>query len=95
MAASPSIYERLGIPTCICAYACAATMGRYTLPEPVVEAMVQASRHCVSLEQQHGQVGARRAELTGAEAAAVSTGAAGGLLPARAARLTGTDGNLI
>jgi len=90
-----AIYEQLDIPTYINAYACMTTMGGSIMPEPVVQAMVQASRHHIPLEDLHDRVGERIAELTGAEAAAVSTGAASGLLLAGAACLTGTDKELI
>ena len=91
MTQTTEIYQRLGLEPCINAYACMTTMGGSIMPEPVVQAMVQASRCYVSLDELHDKVGARIAELTGAESAFVCAGAAGGLLLAGAACLTGAD----
>ena len=56
--------------------------------------MAEASRQFVHLNELHEKAGARIAALTGAEAAFVSSGAAGGMLLAGAA-LTGTDARAI
>jgi L-seryl-tRNA(Ser) seleniumtransferase len=73
------------------AYACMTTMGGSIMPEPVVEAMVQASRCHVPLEELQLRAGERLAALTGAEGAFICTGAASGLLLAGAACLAGID----
>jgi len=95
MPACKNIYERLEIVPYINARGCITTMGGSIMPPPVVEAMVEASRHFIPLEQLHDQVGARIAELTGAESAFVCAGAASGMLLAGAACLVGTDQELI
>ena len=91
MESSQDIYQRLGIEPRINAYACMTTMGGSIMPDAVVEAMVQASRHHIPLEELQAKAGGRIAELTGAEAAFICAGAASGLLLAGAACLTGTD----
>lgn len=89
------IYQRLGVQPCINAYACMTTLGGSVMPKAVVEAMVQASRHHIPLEEFQAKAGARIAELTGAEAAFVAASAASGLLLAGAACLTGSDARRI
>jgi len=91
MSPSTEIYQRLEIGTFINARGCITTMGGSIMPPPVVEAMVEASRHFIPLDRLHDQVGARLAELTGAESAFVCAGAASGMLLAGAACLAGTD----
>ena len=95
MSDSQGIYQRLGVRTFINARGTITTLGGSIMPPPVVEAMVEASRSFVPLNELHDRAGARLAELTGAEAAFVCAGAASGLLLAGAACLTGTDTDLI
>ena len=87
----PTIYERLGLRTFINARGTITTLGGSVMPDEVVQAMAEASRNFVHLNELHEKAGARIAELTGAEGAFVSAGAASGLLLAGAACLTGTD----
>ena len=87
----PTLYQRLGLRPFINARGTITTLGGSIMPAPVVEAMAEASRQFVHLNELHEKAGARIAELTGAEAAFVSSGAAGGMLLAGAACLTGTD----
>jgi len=91
MSQTTSFYQRLDIEGFINAHSCNTTMGGSIMAPAVVEAMVEASRNFISLEQLHDQAGARIAELTGNEAAFVCAGAASGLLLAGAACLAGTD----
>ena len=59
------------------------------------EAMAQASRQFVMLEELHDAVGERIAGLMGTEAAMVTTGAAGAITLGTCAALTGDDGGTI
>ncbi len=86
-----SIYERLGLRTFINARGTITTLGGSIMPAEVVEAMAEASRHFVHLNELHEKAGARIAELTGAEGAFICAGAASGLQLAGAACLTGED----
>ena len=90
-----TVYERLGVRTFINARGTITTLGGSVMPPSVVEAMAEASRQFVHLEELHEKAGARIAELTGAEAAFVCAGAASGMLLAGAACLTGDDRNAI
>ncbi len=91
----PTLYQRLGLRPFINARGTITTLGGSIMPAPVVEAMVEASRQFVHLNELHEKAGARIAELTGAEAAFVSAGAASGMLLAGAACLTGMDARAI
>ncbi|WP_409341496.1 aminotransferase class V-fold PLP-dependent enzyme [Paenibacillus sp. MBLB4367] len=84
-------YAKLGMKTVINAADSYTMIGGSRMPPEVVEAMAQASRHFVSLDELHLRVGARIAELTRNEAAVVTSGAAAGLAVAAAACMTGTD----
>ena len=95
MPKSKDIYQRLEVGPYVNARGCITTMGGSIMPAPVVEAMVEASRSFIPLEELHNQVGARIAQLTGNEAAFVCAGAASGMLLAGAACLTGTNRELI
>jgi L-seryl-tRNA(Ser) seleniumtransferase len=57
--------------------------------------MIEAAKHYVPIHEFHEKAGARIAEMTGAEAAFISSGAASGMLLAGAACLTGCDQHLI
>ena len=61
------------------------------MPAQVISAMEQASTRFVQLEEVQKKVGERIAELTGAESAYISAGAASGLILAGAACLTGRN----
>lgn len=90
MSANP-FYARLGVRTFINARGTITTMGGSLMPPQVVQAMAEASRHFISLEDLLEKAGARIAQLTGAPAAFICSGAAGGMMLAGAACLTGTD----
>ena len=86
-----SIYERLGVPTVINA---AGTLTRLsgTLMDPeVTQAMAEAARSFVRMDQLHAAAGAKIAGWTGAEAALVTAGAAASLTLAAAACLARLD----
>ncbi|HIG55138.1 MAG TPA: hypothetical protein EYQ18_14405 [Candidatus Handelsmanbacteria bacterium] len=76
----PTPYERLGLRTFINARGTITTLGGSIMPGEVLQAMVEASRNFVHLNELHEKAGARIAELTGAEGAFISAGAASGLL---------------
>ena len=72
-------------------YGSVTILGGSIMSSQVVEAMVEAGRQYISLPELHEKAGARIAEVTGAEAAFISAGAASGMLLAGAACLTGCD----
>ena len=86
-----SVYQRLNVRPLINARGAITILGGSIMPPQVVEAMAEASRQFVSLEDLLDKAGARIAELTGAEAAHISAGAASGMMLAGAACVTGTD----
>lgn len=88
-------YAKLGVKTVINAADSYTMIGGSRLPAEVVEAMAQASRHFVPLDELQLRVSARIAELTRNEAAVVTNGAAAGLAVATAACMTGTDESLV
>ena len=89
------IYEDLGLRPVINGYATVTRLGGSLMPPPVVEAMIEASRQFVDLEDLQAAVGRRIAKLTRNEAAYVSSGAAAGLTLATAACVAGTDPEMI
>jgi D-glucosaminate-6-phosphate ammonia-lyase len=86
-----SVYDELGVRPLINASATLTRLGGSIMPREVVEAMVDASRHFVNLDELQRRVGERLAELTQNEAAYVSCGAAAGLVLATAACITRGD----
>lgn len=89
------IYEELGLRPVINGYATLTRLGGSLMPPPVIDAMIDASRHFVSLDDLQTKVGQRIAALTQNEAAYVSSGAAAGLTLATAACVAGSDPELI
>ena len=88
-------YDDLRVGTFINASGTVTTLGGSLMPEPVVEAMVQASRSFVGLDELHEVAGKWLAAKIGVPAAFIACGAASGMLVAAAACLTGTDTDLI
>jgi L-seryl-tRNA(Ser) seleniumtransferase len=86
-----SIYDELGVRTLVNASATLTRLGGSIMPPQVVQAMAEASKHFVHIEELQRAVGQRIAEMTHNEAAYVSSGAAAGLVLATAACITGTD----
>jgi L-seryl-tRNA(Ser) seleniumtransferase len=86
-----SIYDELGIRPLINASATLTRLGGSIMPPEVVQAMADAAKHFVNLDELQRAVGERLAELTQNEAAYVSTGAAAGIVLATAACIAGTD----
>ncbi len=86
-----SIYEELEMQQVINANATLTRLGGSLMPPEVREAMMEASRYFVELDELQRRVGRKIAELTGNEAAYVSSGAAAGLTLATAACITRKD----
>jgi L-seryl-tRNA(Ser) seleniumtransferase len=86
-----SIYDELGIRPIVNASATLTRLGGSVMPPEVVQAMVDASKHFVNLDELQRAVGERLAAMTHNEAAYVSTGAAAGLALATAACVAGAD----
>ncbi len=89
--AANTFYARLGVRTFINARGTITTMGGSIMPPQVVQAMAEASRHFVDLEDLLQKAGDHIAHLTGAPAAHICSGAAGGMMLAGAACLAGCD----
>lgn len=89
-----NIYESLGIRPVINAQATLTRLGGSLMPPEVLEAMIEAARCFVDLDELQLRVGERIAELTHNEAAYVSSGAAAGLVLATSACITGHDPDL-
>jgi L-seryl-tRNA(Ser) seleniumtransferase len=90
-AGKPGVYEAIGIKPVINAAGTFTALGGSVMPPEVVAAWVEASKHFVDLVQLQDRVGERIAKLLGAEAALVTTGAAGALLLGTAAAVTRGD----
>jgi uncharacterized pyridoxal phosphate-dependent enzyme len=86
-----SIYDELGVKPVINASATLTRLGGSLMPREVLEAMLEASKHFVNLDELQRAVGEKLAELTRNEAAFVATGAAAGLVLATAACVAGSD----
>src|SRR5215472_4557662 len=90
-----SIYEALGVKHVINATGTVTVLGGSLMPPEVVAAWADAARHFVNILDLHDKVGERIAKLVGAEAALVTTGAAGALLLGTAAAVTRGDRTFI
>jgi D-glucosaminate-6-phosphate ammonia-lyase len=86
-----SIYESLGVKPIINGTGVWTRLGGSLMPQEVVEAMAEASRHYVCLEDLQHAAGQIIAEITGAEAAYVTSGAYAALVLAVASCMTGLD----
>src|SRR5689334_18265459 len=86
-----NIYDRLGVRTIINASGPATGLSGSIMPPEVAEAMKEASQYCVDIAELQARAGAIIAEITGAEAGYVTSGAAAGLLLGTAACVTGLD----
>jgi len=84
-------FRELGLRPFINAAGTYTVLTASLMPPEVMEAMQYASRHFVHLNKLQDAVGARIASLLGAEAAMVTSGAAGAMTIGTAACLTGTD----
>lgn len=86
-----TIYEELGIRPLINASATLTRLGGSIMPPEVVQAMVDASKAFVDLDELQVKVGDSIAALTRNEACYVSSGAAAGIAIAIAACVAGKD----
>jgi L-seryl-tRNA(Ser) seleniumtransferase len=86
-----NVYERLGVRTIINASGPATRLSGSIMPPEVAEAMKEATQYCVDIAQLQARAGEFIAEITGAEAGYVTSGAAAGLLLGTAACVTGLD----
>ena len=85
------IYDQLGVNKVINGAATLTRLGGSIMPPEVLEAMAEASRHFVDIDDLQAKVGTKIAEWTHNEAAYVSCGAAAGLVLATAACIAGLD----
>ena len=86
-----NVYERLGVRTIINAKGPATRLSGGLMAEEVAAAMLEATQHCVDMTELQTRASAIIAEITGAEAGCVTSGAAAGLLLGTAACVTGLD----
>ena len=86
-----SVYAELGVKTYINALDPVSSYGGSLLSETVLDAMEEASRAFVRMEDLHAAVGARIAGMTGNEGAAVVSGTAAGMMLCAAALMTQGD----
>ena len=86
-----NVYERIGVRTIINAKGPSTRLSGGYLRAEVAEAMVEASQHCVEMAELQARASEIIAEVTGAEAGLVTSGAAAGLLLGAAACVTGLD----
>ena len=84
-------YRDLQVGTFINASGTVTTLGGSLMPDAVVEAMAEAARSFVGLDELHEKAGERLAEMLGVPAAFIACGAASGMQLAAAACLTGAD----
>lgn len=89
--AGKSVYEELGIRPVINFRGTHTVIGASKVGPEIHQAMAEASRHYVELEELQDKVGARLAALIGAPAAMVTTGTAGAMAVGTCACLTGPD----
>lgn len=86
-----SIYDRFGVRTIINAKGPSTRLSGGFLEPEVSAAMVEAATHCVDMAELQAGASNVIAEVTGAEAGIVTSGAAAGLLLGTAACMTGLD----
>ncbi len=87
----PTLYESIGVkPVINCKGTFTIMSGSLSLPE-VKQAMFEASKHFVHVDELMAAVGARIAEITGAESAIVTCGCAAALAHATAGAVAGGD----
>jgi L-seryl-tRNA(Ser) seleniumtransferase len=86
-----ALYIKLGVRTFINAYGTLTTLSGSLMYPEVKAAMEEASRHFVKIHELQAQVGQRLAELTGAEAAFVTSGSSAALCLATCAVTAGGD----
>ncbi len=88
-------FKEIGVGTFINAAGTYTTLTASLMRPEVVDAIEYASKHFVRLTELHDAAGRRIAELIGAEAAMISSGASGALTCGTAACMTGTNQEFI
>ena len=91
MSAAQNIYARLGVKALINGQGTYTALGGSLMPPEVVQAMAEAARSFVSIDELQEKVGARIAGLVGVPAAMVTAGAASAITIATAACMTRDD----
>ena len=86
-----SVYERLGVHPAINAWGTVTTAGGSRMDPRVLASMTEASRSFVDMEELLRAAERRIAELIGAEAVCVTSGAAAGMALCAAACMAGSD----
>lgn len=86
-----SVYERVGVRRAVNCMGAVTFLGGLPMRESVIDAMADAARTKVNLFELNEAIGRRLAEICGAEAGCVTSGAAGGLQLAAAACITRGD----
>ncbi len=86
-----NVFEDLGIPTIINARGTSTRVSGGIMPADVAEAMRQATQGCVDMQMLQGRASEILAEITGAEAGIVTSGAAASLLLGTAACVARLD----
>lgn len=84
-------YEDLGVRPFINCVGTVSVYSGFVVPPEVRDAMDYASRHCVPISELQEAAGKRIAEIMGAEAAMVATGASGAMHAGTAACVAGDD----
>lgn len=84
-----NVFERLGVRTIVNAKGPATRLSGGIMQPEVAAAMQEASQYCVDIAELQARAGVIIAELTGAEAGYVTSGAAAALLLGTAACVTG------
>ena len=87
----PNIYERIGVRPIINASGPSTRLSGGIMDPEVADAMHEASQYCVDIAELQARASEVIAEITGAEAGYVTSGAAAGLLLGTAACVTGPD----
>ncbi|SEP02645.1 L-seryl-tRNA(Ser) seleniumtransferase [Halogranum amylolyticum] len=88
---SESIYEQLEVPTVINATGTKTRISGSLIRDEAMEAMIEASKSFVRIEDLQSRASESIADVTGAEAGYVTSGASAGLMMAAAACLAGDD----
>jgi L-seryl-tRNA(Ser) seleniumtransferase len=86
-----SIYQELGVRPIINARSYSTRLGGCVLPPPVLEAMREAAGCCVRMDELQEAAGRVIADVTGAEAGIVTSGASAALTLGAAACIAGLD----
>ena len=87
----PNIYERIGVRPIINASGPSTRLSGGIMDPDVADAMREASQYCVDIAELQARASEMIANITGAEAGYVTSGAAAGLLLGTAACVTGPD----